>query len=301
MTKKLVHDVYDVLNLAVLAGIEDLTDGIYNNNDSVPYADAQNKQLEYLLDEVACKNNSRILDIGCGNGTLLDHARARGATVVGITLSSEQARWCRQKGHDVCVLDYRNIDESWNNSFDAIVANGSLEHFAQVQDATIDRGSSIYREFFSICHRLLKTPGKLATTAIHFRTTINPKTLLCNPFTLKLWSPNFHYSVLSHTLAGWYPTEGQLANCAEPYFNLLKEVDGADDYRRTSEYWLHEWKRQPFVSPRIGVALIEKFFQQPWVTSKFLFCMIISQSWNWQFRGDPAPTKLFSHTWIKAF
>src|SRR5438105_15562760 len=64
-------------------GFFDLTEGIYGNRD-ISFEQAQINQRDYLLDQVRCGNNSRILDIGCGYGTLLRQAADRGADGTGI-------------------------------------------------------------------------------------------------------------------------------------------------------------------------------------------------------------------------
>jgi cyclopropane fatty-acyl-phospholipid synthase-like methyltransferase len=43
-------------------------------------------EANYLLDEIKCYEGSHILDIGCGNGALLESARERGATGIGVTI-----------------------------------------------------------------------------------------------------------------------------------------------------------------------------------------------------------------------
>ena len=86
-----VVSCYDLLDLAVTGGIEDYTEGIYEGNINRPYKDAQLAQGNYLLNEVRCRKGSRILDIGCGNGTLLEPVRARWAVCVGINISPPPA------------------------------------------------------------------------------------------------------------------------------------------------------------------------------------------------------------------
>src|SRR4051794_8265907 len=109
-------------------GLLDLTEGIYAG-ESCSFEQAQANQHRYLLDQVRCRPGSRLLDIGCGYGTLLAEARRRGAAPVGITISPEQARHGRRSGLDVRFHDYRALGPEWHGAFDAIVANGSAEHF----------------------------------------------------------------------------------------------------------------------------------------------------------------------------
>src|SRR5687768_10066689 len=111
------------------AGVLDYTEGYYNGDRALSYENAQHRQISYLLDEIGCQKGSRILDIGCGNGTLLDEVRRRGATGVGVTISPQQVQCCTRRGLDVRLNNYRTLSDDWNARFDAVVANGSIEHF----------------------------------------------------------------------------------------------------------------------------------------------------------------------------
>src|SRR5258707_7652948 len=71
-------------------GLLDYTEGIYHGDPSTPLETAQLDQIRYVLDEVQCTAGRRILDVGCGNGALLEEVWRRGAIGVGITISPEQ-------------------------------------------------------------------------------------------------------------------------------------------------------------------------------------------------------------------
>jgi cyclopropane fatty-acyl-phospholipid synthase-like methyltransferase len=85
---------------------------------------------------------------------------------------------------DVRLRDYKRLGPEWGGRFDAVIANGSLEHFAQPADAVAGRDDDIYRYLFAIVHRLLDpgTPGgRFVTTAIHFRNRPDPRDLTRPP------------------------------------------------------------------------------------------------------------------------
>jgi cyclopropane fatty-acyl-phospholipid synthase-like methyltransferase len=90
-----------------VCGITDLTDGKYvdDRNDPAAYVAAQERQAEYLLDQVRCGRGTRLLDIGCGYGRILQHAERRGAHAVGITISPPQVAADRAHGLEVRELN----------------------------------------------------------------------------------------------------------------------------------------------------------------------------------------------------
>ncbi|MGH6659328.1 MAG: class I SAM-dependent methyltransferase, partial [Sphingomicrobium sp.] len=60
-------------------------------------ATAQRRKVALLLDRLDLKPGQRLLEIGCGWGSLTIAAAQRGATVVGLTLSREQKAWAEQR------------------------------------------------------------------------------------------------------------------------------------------------------------------------------------------------------------
>jgi cyclopropane-fatty-acyl-phospholipid synthase len=300
-----VRTCYGLLDVAPLCGIRDFTDGKYvdDRNDRAAYLAAQHHQAEYLLDQAQCRAGTRLLDVGCGYGRILEQAAERGAEAIGITISPPQVADGRARGLDVRELNYRNIfrrgDDSWAGVFDAIIANGSLEHFVQPEDAAEGRADAIYEELFAICRRLLVDGGRFVTTAIHFRTPrqFDPREILRGPAALSRGSDEYQFALLARTFGGWYPEPGQLERCAAPHFELVAEEDGTEDYRRTSEYWLQRLRWSAAFNPRVWWAIARKGFERPRDVWEMLHIHLWDQAWYWQFR-EPAPMRMWRQTWL---
>ncbi len=283
-------------------GLLDYTEGIYNDDPSTSYDQAKRNQFDYLLDQVRCERGVRILEIGCGNGTLMEAVQQRGGQATGITITPDQVQFCRERGLDVHLEDIKDMGHQWDGSFDAIVANGPIEHFVQPEDAVAGRADEIYREMFRTMHRLLDPQSKIrrvVNTTVHFARPPDPRDLLRSPLAHRPFSDNFHYSLLTRSFGGFYPVDGQLERCARGAFELVREVDGTMDYFYTSEEWLRRI-RWALVSPtaiRIFARSLPLIAREPTQYFTMFACMLITRSWNWQFRSDDPPAKLWRQTW----
>ena len=97
--------------------------------------EGQLHKIHALLDRLDLESDQRMLEIGCGWGSLAIEAAKRGAQVVGLTLSSEQKAWAEQKIADaglsdrieIRLQDYRDTDEQ----FDAIASVEMVEAVGQ--------------------------------------------------------------------------------------------------------------------------------------------------------------------------
>jgi cyclopropane-fatty-acyl-phospholipid synthase len=95
---------------------------------------AQRAKLDLTCAKLELEAGQRLLDVGCGWGSLALHAAGRfGVDVVGVTLSENQARLARERvaaaGLDqrveIRVMDYRELADE---RFDAIASVGMVEH-----------------------------------------------------------------------------------------------------------------------------------------------------------------------------
>jgi len=281
--------------------ITDYTDGKYDDDPRTPYETAQQKQTEYLLDEVNCQRGSKLLDIGCGNGRVLEAAQRRGAEVLGITISPEQVRHNNGRGLTTYLMNYRNLKPSAIGQFDCVIANGSIEHFAQLSDVLASKQDQIYRDMFKLIHTILKPNGVLATTVIHFRHKIDPREIAKGVKAFPRKSLNFHFAMLEKHLGGWYPKRDQLISCAEPYFSLKKRINATNDYHHTSEDWIRIIKKFFITNPVAWFLLLREFAKNPQLTLGMIDTYLVAQSWATQFRdwkGEESPTYLFRDTWV---
>lgn len=77
----------------------------------------QQRKLETVCHKINLKPGEKMLDIGCGWGTLSVHAATQGASVTGLTLGRNQTKWAEGKAAEANVsdkvrilcMDYRDI------------------------------------------------------------------------------------------------------------------------------------------------------------------------------------------------
>ena len=97
--------------------------------------EAQLHKMHTLLDRLGIRPGQRLLEIGCGWGTLAIEAAKRGASVVGLTLSTEQKAWADRKiaeagfadRVEIRLQDYRETAEQ----FDAVASVEMVEAVGQ--------------------------------------------------------------------------------------------------------------------------------------------------------------------------
>jgi cyclopropane-fatty-acyl-phospholipid synthase len=131
---------------------------------------AQNRKIDFHIAQAQAAQTKRVLDIGCGWGTLLRRlVDTHGVEqAVGLTLSPKQAANIRQRAHPRVAVELMSwTDYRAAEPFDAIISLGAFEHFARADlgpEAKIDA----YRAFFRKCHELLKPGGRMSLQTMAF-------------------------------------------------------------------------------------------------------------------------------------
>lgn len=122
---------------------------------------AQDAKHALVFDKLGLQPGQRLLDVGCGWGSMVRHAARRGVRALGVTLSRQQAEWGQkavvneglQHLAEIRHLDYRDVPET---GFDAISSIGLTEHI----------GVRKYPSYFRTLRDKLRPGGRLLNHSI---------------------------------------------------------------------------------------------------------------------------------------
>jgi cyclopropane-fatty-acyl-phospholipid synthase len=152
--------------------------------DAATLDEAQERKLDLVCRKMGLKSGQRVLDIGCGWGGFARFAAERyGVSVVGITVSREQAALAAERVRglpvEIRLEDYRDL----SGTFDAVVSLGMFEHV----------GPRHYGTYFDVVRRCLGQEGLfLLHTIANVEGTPAP-----DPWILKYIFPQSHVPSLA--------------------------------------------------------------------------------------------------------
>jgi cyclopropane-fatty-acyl-phospholipid synthase len=190
---------------------------------------AQLRKLDYLIAQAHAEGANRVLDVGCGWGSLMrrlvEHHDVRHVT--GLTLSDAQADFLTAQGdarHE--VLRHGWAEHEPDQPYDAILSIGAMEHFVRFGLPRAQR-VAIYREFFERCHRWLRPGGWMGLQTIgKGNKPVDEQTAADLVFLLQTIFPE------SDT-----PRLAEIAHAAEKLFEVVAVRNDRLHYARTCSEW----------------------------------------------------------------
>ncbi|MFC1413857.1 class I SAM-dependent methyltransferase [Streptacidiphilus sp. N1-12] len=158
---------------------------------------AQEAKLDLVCRKLGLRPGMRLLDVGCGWGSLLLHAAQHyGVEGVGVTLSAEQAQGARERIAEaglsdrltVRLQDYREVDDG---PYDAISSIGMAEHV----------GSEQFRRYGTTLYGLLAPGGRLLNHQIARRPNLPGEPYRISPFIAAYVFPDGDLSPIGNTVS----------------------------------------------------------------------------------------------------
>ncbi len=239
-SQKNIHAHYDLGN----AFYELWLDGTMNYSSAIfetpetSMKDAQHAKVRRALRMAQVKPGDRVLEIGCGWGALAEKATSEfGASVVGVTLSTEQLEWANKRMQregvaeqaDLRLQDYRDIGKAGHLSkqdapFDAIC---SIEMIEAV-------GREYWPEYFQTVARLLKPGGHACIQSIVIADELFERYISSTDFIQQYVFPG-----------GCLPCPKEFrAQAAKAGLQVVDEFSFGQDYARTLQLWHEQFAAQ---------------------------------------------------------
>ncbi len=194
---------------------------------------AQEAKLDLICRKLGLQPGMRLLDIGCGWGSLMRFAAKHyGVECIGLTVSKEQAKWGAEKAAGLPVrfelTDYRLFNPDGSERFDRIASVGMFEHVGQKN----------YRGYFAVARRSLKEDGLFLLHSIGK----NESGGAIDPWINKYIFPN-----------GSLPSMQEIAAASERDFVIEDWHSFGADYDRTLMAWHARFEAAwPELLPRYG-------------------------------------------------
>lgn len=248
-----------------LGELGDFSGAKYDGDFSLSLEEAQRRKHEYVAEQIGIEPGRRVLDLGCGWGPLLDFIRRRGATGVGVTLSSAQAEACRRHGLDVRMRDAREVSREEFGEFDAVASLGAFEHFCSPDEFRAGRQEEVYRRLFARISDLLPDRGRLyLQTMVFGPNMIPPERIDEIHISAPRESDEWYLALMGRQFPGsWLPFgHEQIVRTAEPDFRLVSAVSGRLDYIETIRQW-----RARFAAPSLRKTFLKLRLVPRWLTS----------------------------------
>jgi cyclopropane-fatty-acyl-phospholipid synthase len=254
-SQKNIHAHYDLGNAFYalwLDGTMNYSSAIFETPET-SMQDAQHAKVRRALRMAGVRPGSRVLEIGCGWGALAEMATTEfDATLVGVTLSTEQLSWARQRmtqadprAQASCELrlqDYRDIGTGTADApFDAIC---SIEMVEAV-------GREYWPTYFETVARLLKPGGRACIQSIVIADELFERYVASTDFIQQYIFPG-----------GCLPCPTAFRAQADAAgLEVVDEFSFGQDYARTLKLWREQFMAQESRVLQLG---FDKRFVRIW-------------------------------------
>lgn len=193
---------------------------------------AQVRKFDYHIEQARAHGAKRVLDIGCGWGSVLKSLIEvhNVEQAVGLTLSEAQAKLLVTFNHPQIEVHLKSwSDYTPEQPFDSIISIGAFEHFATLEASPKEKTEG-YRTFFSHCHKFLKPGGWMSLQTIAYGDIARDK----SHSDLFIANEIFPQSDL--------PRLADIAEAAEQLFEIVLVRNDRWDYARTMRMWFDRLK-----------------------------------------------------------
>ena len=235
-SQKNIHAHYDLGNAFYALWLDktmNYSSALFESPDST-MAQGQHAKVRRALRMAQVRPGDRVLEIGCGWGALAEMATTEfSASLVGVTLSTEQLEWARERmarlgtadQADLRLQDYRDIGKTTQDApFDAIC---SIEMVEAV-------GREYWPEYFQTVARLLKPGGHACIQSIVIADELFDRYIGSTDFIQQYIFPG-----------GCLPCPREFRAQAEAAgFDIVNEFAFGQDYARTLRLWRDDFLAQ---------------------------------------------------------
>jgi cyclopropane-fatty-acyl-phospholipid synthase len=242
-----------------LGELADFSGAKYDGDFSLSLEQAQRRKHEYVAEQIGIADGRRVLDLGCGWGPLLNFVRSRGASGVGVTLSSAQAAACRRHDLDVHIQDAREVTHETFGQFDAVASLGAFEHFCSPEEHRDGRQDEIYGRLFENIAGMLPAGGRLFLQTMVFGRNMIPLDEVSIDAPRE--SDGWYVALMQHMFPGSFLPFGQeqVVRTAEPHFRLVESSSGRLDYIETIKEWRARFAERSFRKVLLKARLVPRY------------------------------------------
>ena len=211
---------------------------------------AQDKKLAFIADQLGVVPGARVLDVGCGWGSLVCFlAKHRGCEVVGVTPAPRQAEYIRARARELGVAERIRIEVGHlhevalpRGAFDGVSFVGSITHFPD-------------------------KPGALATAWSVLRPTGNvylSETCFCNAAKQREFASRPGTRFVLEDTFGWaelIPVSDYIRYFEDAGFSLRGLTDLTAAFHRTIELWSENAERNRAALDAIDPGLTDRLLR----------------------------------------